>query len=317
MNQHKRGVLLVNLGTPDAPDTAAVKRYLKQFLSDPRVVDLSPLLWQCILRGVVLPFRSPRVAKLYQSVWMDEGSPLLVYSRRQQAALAKALPDTPVELGMSYGSPSLESAIEALLAQGVTHFDVLPLYPQYSCSTTGAVFDGIAGIFKRYRTLPSLNFIRSYATHPLYIEALAQSAEAAFAEHGEPDRLILSYHGIPVRYATTGDIYPAECEATTALLRERLNFPAEHIMHTYQSRFGREPWLAPYTDKTMHSLPGEGIKSVQVMCPGFSTDCLETLEEIKEQNKTFFLTAGGDEYHYIESLNDKGIHIKLLSALVG
>lgn len=207
-NQHKRGVLLVNLGTPDAPETLAVKRYLKQFLSDPRVVDVSPLLWQCILRGIVLPFRSPRVAKLYQSVWMEEGSPLLVYSRRQQAALAAQMPGTPVELGMSYGSPSLESAVDALLAQGVTHLDVLPLYPQYSCSTTAAVFDGLADIFKRRRTFPSLHFIRSYATHPLYIEALAQSAEAAFAEHGVPDRLILSYHGIPVRYAKEGDVYP-------------------------------------------------------------------------------------------------------------
>lgn len=268
-NQHKRGVLLVNLGTPDAPETPAVKRYLKQFLSDPRVVDVSPLLWQCILRGIVLPFRSPRVAKLYQSVWMEEGSPLLVYSRRQQAALAAQMPGTPVELGMSYGSPSLESAVDALLAQGVTHLDVLPLYPQYSCSTTAAVFDGLADIFKRRRTFPSLHFIRSYATHPLYIEALAQSAEAAFAEHGVPDRLILSYHGIPVRYAKEGDVYLAECEATTTLLRERLNFPAEHIMHTYQSRFGREPWLTPYTDETMKLLPSKGVKSVQVMCRDF------------------------------------------------
>ena len=316
-NQHKRGVLLVNLGTPDAPETPAVKRYLKQFLSDPRVVDVSPLLWQCILRGIVQPFRSPRVAKLYQSIWMEEGSPLLVYSRRQQAALAAQLPGTPVVLGMSYGSPSLESAVDALLEQGVTHLDVLPLYPQYSCSTTGAVFDGLADIFKRRRTFPSLNFIRSYATHPLYIEALAQSAEAAFAEHGEPDRLILSYHGIPVRYAEEGDIYPEECEATTALLRERLRFPAEHIMHTYQSRFGREPWLTPYTDETMKGLPLGGVRSVQVMCPGFSADCLETLEEIKEQNKGFFLSSGGEEYHYIESLNDDDIHIKLLHELVG
>ncbi|HAE76589.1 ferrochelatase [Morganella morganii] len=316
-NQHKRGVLLVNLGTPDAPETPAVKRYLKQFLSDPRVVDVSPLLWQCILRGIVLPFRSPRVAKLYQSIWMEEGSPLLVYSRRQQAALAAQLPGTPVALGMSYGSPSLESAVDTLLEQGVTHLDVLPLYPQYSCSTTGAVFDGLADIFKRRRTFPSLNFIRSYATHPLYIEALAQSAEAAFAEHGEPDRLILSYHGIPVRYAEEGDIYPEECEATTALLRERLRFPAEHIMHTYQSRFGREPWLTPYTDETMKGLPLGGVRSVQVMCPGFSADCLETLEEIKEQNKGFFLSSGGEEYHYIESLNDDDIHIKLLHELVG
>ncbi|EBQ6113381.1 ferrochelatase [Morganella morganii] len=316
-NQHKRGVLLVNLGTPDAPETPAVKRYLKQFLSDPRVVDVSPLLWQCILRGIVLPFRSPRVAKLYQSVWMEEGSPLLVYSRRQQAALAAQMPGTPVELGMSYGSPSLESAVDALLAQGVTHLDVLPLYPQYSCSTTAAVFDGLADIFKRRRTFPSLHFIRSYATHPLYIEALAQSAEAAFAEHGVPDRLILSYHGIPVRYAKEGDVYPAECEATTALLRERLNFPAEYIMHTYQSRFGREPWLTPYTDETMKLLPAKGVKSVQVMCPGFSADCLETLEEIKEQNKAFFLSSGGEEYHYIQSLNDADIHIKLLQELVG
>lgn len=249
--QSKPGVLTVNLGTPDAPTSKAIKRYLAEFLSDRRVVDTSPLLWWPLLHGVILPLRSPRVAKLYQSVWMEEGSPLLVYSRRQQKALAARMPDIPVELGMSYGSPNLPEAIEKLLAQGVTNLVILPLYPQYSCSTSAAVWDAVARVLKGYRRLPSISFIRDYAEHPAYISALKQSVERSFAEHGQPDRLVMSFHGIPKRYAQLGDDYPIRCEDTSRALRAALPLPAEKIIMTYQSRFGREPWLTPYTDETL------------------------------------------------------------------
>ncbi|MFA3760004.1 ferrochelatase [Yersinia sp. 2544 StPb PI] len=316
MMQSKLGVLMVNLGTPDAPTPQAVKRYLTEFLSDRRVVDTSPWLWWPLLRGVILPIRSPRVAKLYQSVWMDEGSPLLVYSRRQQKALAARMPEIPVELGMSYGSPNLPDAIDKLLAQGVTKLVVLPLYPQYSCSTSAAVWDAVARILKGYRRLPSVSFIRDYAEHPTYISALQQSVERAFALHGKPDRLILSFHGIPKRYAQLGDDYPQRCEDTSRALRGKLVLPAENIMMTYQSRFGREPWLTPYTDETLKSLPAQGIKHIQLICPGFSADCLETLEEIKEQNREIFMHAGGEKFEYIPALNDDEGHIDLLEQLI-
>ncbi|MBW5877254.1 ferrochelatase [Yersinia enterocolitica] len=318
MKQSKLGVLMVNLGTPDAPTPQAVKRYLAEFLSDRRVVDTSPWLWWPLLRGVILPIRSPRVAKLYQSVWMDEGSPLLVYSRRQQKALAERMPEIPVELGMSYGSPNLPDAIDKLLAQGVTKLVVLPLYPQYSCSTSAAVWDAVARILKDYRRLPSISFIRDYAEHPAYISALQQSVENSFAQHGKPDRLVLSFHGIPKRYAQLGDDYPQRCDDTSRALRDALSLslPAEQIMMTYQSRFGREPWLTPYTDETLKSLPSQGIKHIQLICPGFSADCLETLEEIKEQNREIFLHAGGEKFEYIPALNDDESHIDLLEQLV-
>ncbi|MFV8808522.1 ferrochelatase, partial [Yersinia enterocolitica] len=269
-----------------------------------------------LLRGVILPIRSPRVAKLYQSVWMEEGSPLLVYSRRQQKALAARMPDIPVELGMSYGSPNLPGAIDKLLAQGVTKLVVLPLYPQYSCSTSAAVWDAVARILKGYRCLPSISFIRDYAEHPAYISALKQSVENSFAQHGKPDRLVLSFHGIPKRYAQLGDDYPQRCEDTSRALRAEIALPAEQIMMTYQSRFGREPWLTPYTDETLKSLPSQGVKHIQLICPGFSADCLETLEEIKEQNREIFLHAGGEKFEYIPALNDDKAHIDLLEQLV-
>ncbi|MGU3413247.1 ferrochelatase [Enterobacteriaceae bacterium C34A] len=312
MRQTKTGILLANLGTPDAPTPEAVKRYLRQFLSDSRVVDTPRALWWPLLRGVILPLRSPRVAKLYQSVWMEEGSPLMVYSRRQQAALAKRLPDTPVALGMSYGSPSLESAVEELLAQDVDHIVVLPLYPQYSCSTVAAVWDELARILAKRRRIPGVSFIRDYADDSDYIQALASSVKASFAEHGEPDVLLLSYHGIPQRYADEGDDYSQRCRDTTRELVSALGISHDKVMMTFQSRFGREPWLTPYTDETLKMLGEKGVQHVQVMCPGFSADCLETLEEIAVQNKEFFLEAGGKKYEYIPALNANAEHIEMM-----
>lgn len=315
MRQTKTGILLANLGTPDAPTPEAVKRYLRQFLSDPRVVDTSPALWWPLLRGVILPLRAPRVAKLYQSIWMEDGSPLMVYSKAQQQALAQRLPDTPVALGMSYGSPSLESAVDELLASGVEHMVMLPLYPQYSCSTVAAVWDELARILARKRGIPGVSFIRDYADDSSYIDALAKSARDSFAQHGEPDLLLLSYHGIPQRYADEGDDYPQRCRDTTRELVSALGLPPEKVMMTFQSRFGREPWLTPYTDETLKMLAEKGTRHIQVMCPGFAADCLETLEEIAVQNREIFLEAGGKQYEYIPALNATPEHIEMMVKL--
>ncbi|MGS3448011.1 ferrochelatase [Klebsiella electrica] len=312
MHQTKTGILLANLGTPDAPTPDAVKRYLRQFLSDKRVVDTPRLLWWPLLRGVILPLRAPRVAKLYQSVWMEEGSPLMVYSRRQQQALAARLPDTPVALGMSYGSPALESAVDELLAQGVDHIVVLPLYPQYSCSTVAAVWDELARILAKKRAIPGISFIRDYADDASYIDALAASVRASFAVHGEPDVLLLSYHGIPQRFAHEGDDYPQRCRDTTRELVSALGLSPDRAMMTFQSRFGREPWLTPYTDETLKMLGEKGVKHIQVICPGFAADCLETLEEIAVQNREVFLEAGGQKYEYIPALNADSAHIEMM-----
>lgn len=315
MRQDQPGVLLVNLGTPDAPDAPAVKRYLKQFLSDPRVVDTPRWLWWPILNGAILPIRSPRVAKLYASVWMEEGSPLLVYSQRQRDALAARL-DMPVALGMSYGNPSLKSAVDSLMEQGVTRLIVLPLYPQFSCSTVAAVWDGLTSVFSGYRSLPDVQFIRDYAEHPGYIAALKASVERSFALHGKPDLLVMSYHGIPQRFADEGDDYPQRCRDTTDALTAALGLAPTEVMMTFQSRFGREPWLTPYTDETLKGLPAKGVKHIQIMSPGFSADCLETLEEISEQNREFFIHAGGSKFEYIPALNDDAQHIDMMLDLV-
>ncbi|AUH01669.1 ferrochelatase [Pectobacteriaceae bacterium CE70] len=316
MRQEKRGVLMVNLGTPDSPTPQAIKRYLAEFLSDRRVVDLTRWIWWPILYGIILPIRAPRVAKLYRSVWMKDGSPLLVFSRRQQQALAERLPDIPVALGMSYGSPSLHSALDSLLTQGVTQLTVLPLYPQYSCSTTAAVWDGLATLLKQYRRIPAIRFIRDYAEHPAYIAALKHRVEQSFAQYGVPDKLVISFHGIPQRYADEGDDYPLHCAATADALTVALGLPKERVLMTYQSRFGREPWLTPYTDETLKGLPAQGVKHIQVICPGFAADCLETLEEIQEQNRDVFLHAGGERFAYIPALNADPMHIDLFEQLV-
>lgn len=317
MRQEKYGVLMVNLGTPEAPTSQAVRRYLAEFLSDRRVVDTPRILWWPLLRGVILPLRSPRVAKLYQSIWMAQGSPLMVFCQRQQAALAAVLPDAQVELAMSYGSPSLPAALKRLLDLDITKLVILPLYPQYSSSTSASIWDAVARILAGYRRLPSISFIRDYAEHPAYIAALAQSVRSSFAEHGEPDRLVISFHGIPVRYAREGDDYPQRCEDTRRALATALDFPAARVMMTFQSRFGRDPWLTPATDMTLKELPAQGVKHIQVICPGFSSDCLETLEEIKVQNCEIFTHAGGEIFHYIPALNDDAAHIELFRQLVG
>ncbi|MGR5133108.1 ferrochelatase [Vibrio alfacsensis] len=314
-NNNKQGVLLVNLGTPDEPTTPAVKRFLSQFLHDHRVVDMTRWLWCPILHGIILPIRAPKVAKLYQSVWMDEGSPLMVYSKRQAEKLRLAL-GMPVELGMTYGNPSLLSGFEALQAQGVENVIVLPLYPQYSGTTTAAVSDGMTKAFQKMPVMPEFSFIRDYHNHPKYIAALAQSVREHWEAHGQGDYLLCSYHGIPKRYADNGDIYPQHCEMTTRLLGEALGLSEEKIGMTYQSRFGREEWLQPYTDKTLEVLPSQGKKKLNVITPAFSADCLETLEEISEECHEIYLEAGGESFSYIPCLNDNDLHIEMMAELV-
>ncbi|MFB9217453.1 ferrochelatase [Vibrio sinaloensis] len=314
-NKNKQGVLLVNLGTPDEATAPAVKKFLSQFLHDQRVVDMTRWLWCPILHGVILPIRSPKVAKLYQTVWMEDGSPLMVYSKRQAKKLQQAT-DMPVELGMTYGTPSLQSGIEALISQGVEEVIVLPLYPQYSGTTTAAVSDGLAKAFKKIPVMPAYRFVRDYHEHPLYIKALAESVRRSWDKNGRGDYLLCSYHGIPKRYADNGDIYPQHCERTTELLGKELGLSSEQIGMTYQSRFGREEWLQPYTDKTLEQLPSRGVKKLDIIAPAFSSDCLETLEEISEQCCEIFEEHGGESFTYIPCLNDDDQHIEMMVNLI-
>lgn len=315
MTEPKIGVLLANLGTPDEPTTPAVKRYLKQFLSDPRVIDLPKWKWQFILNAFVLPRRSPKVAEAYRSIWTEEGSPLLAISRQQQKAVQSYFnvkgKNVVVELGMSYGNPSMESAVANLLAQDVEKIIVLPLYPQYSSSTTASVFDAFAHALTQHKKMVPFEFIHSYYDHPLYIKALANSVQLA-----DDELLLFSFHGIPQRYETEGDFYPNHCRETARLVVEELKLEPHQWFLSFQSRFGSEEWLQPYTDETLEGFPAKGVKKVAVICAGFSADCLETLEEIAEENRENFEHKGGESYRYIPALNANGDHIRLLTHLI-
>jgi len=311
------GVLLTNLGTPDAPTTKALRRYLKEFLWDPRVVEQPRWLWWLVLNGVILNLRPAKSAAAYRKVWTDEGSPLLAISKKQRDKLDHHLRDAygehvHVELAMRYGNPSIKSGLEALRAKNCQKIVVLPLYPQYSATTTASTFDAVADVLTSWRRIPELHMIDSYHDHPAYIEALAQSVRAYWAQHGEPERLLMSYHGIPERYFESGDPYPCHCRKTARLLREQLGLDEESAFVAFQSRFGREPWMQPYTDATLKQWGEQGVKSVDVICPGFSADCLETIEEIAMENRDYFLEAGGLQYRYIPALNDDDAHMNAL-----
>jgi protoporphyrin/coproporphyrin ferrochelatase len=317
----RMGLLITNLGTPDAPTTRALRRYLAEFLSDPRVVEVPRLLWMLILHGIILRIRPRRSAHAYQSVWTEAGSPLMLHTLAQRDALRAALQpqwgdDLVVECAMRYGNPSIASVLESMQQQGVRQLLVLPLYPQYSAATTASTFDALAADFTRRRWLPDLRFVSHYHDFSPYIEALAGQVEAYWAEHGRPDKLLMSYHGVPQRYLDNGDPYHCECHKTSRLLAERLGLNRDQYLTTFQSRFGREEWLKPYTDHTMKALPGQGVRHIQVICPGFSSDCLETIEEIDVENRGYFLAAGGEQYHYIPALNAQPSHISALQALV-
>jgi protoporphyrin/coproporphyrin ferrochelatase len=316
------GVLLMNLGTPDAPTIPAVRRYLAEFLSDPRVVELPRALWWMILNGVILQLRPARSAKAYQSVWTEDGSPLLYFAKRQAAALQErlsaAMPGpVRVELAMRYGNPSVPDALARLSAAGARRLLVLPLYPQYSATTTASTFDAVAKELMTWRWVPELRFVTQYHDHPAYIAALAQSVRDHWAEHGEPERLLLSFHGIPKDYFLQGDPYHCHCHKTGRLLAEALKLPRERWELSFQSRVGNKEWLRPYTDELLKEWGAAGVGKVHVMCPGFSADCLETLEEIAEENRHYFTAAGGGEYQYIAALNDRPDHMDMLAKLVG
>jgi len=317
----RTGVLLVNLGTPDAPTTSALRRYLGEFLWDKRVVDLPRPLWWMILHGFILNVRPKRSATLYRKVWTEHGSPLMDISLRQQSALQALLdaehPDMfHIEPGMRYGHPSIATAMLALRHAGCTQILVLPLYPQYSLTTTESTFDAVNAVMQTHRDMPKVHRIRHYHEHPAYIAALATSIREDIAVHGQPDKLLFSFHGIPKRYHENGDPYPDECHRTAALLAEALELNDDAWMLTFQSRFGREEWMQPYTDKTLKSLPAQGGGSVAVVCPGFAADCLETLEEISIQNRSFFMNAGGQSFRYIPALNDRPYHIQALADII-
>lgn len=313
----KMGLLLCNLGTPQAPTKAALKVYLKEFLSDPRIVELPRLLWWLVLNLVILKIRPRKSAKSYQSVWTQEGSPLAVYTQKQAESLRQLRKDDIViDWAMRYGQPSINQALDKMQAQGVEKLLILPLYPQYSATTTASTFDAIAKDFQQRRWLPELHFITSYHDHKAYIDALCESIKDTWRNRDKPQKLVLSYHGIPQRYLHNGDPYHCHCHKTSRLVAQQLQLAPDDYVTTFQSRFGREPWLQPYTDATLKELAQQGVRSVQVICPGFSSDCLETLEEIDDENRDYFLHAGGQDFHYIPALNDQPKHIDAINQIV-
>jgi len=319
------GILITNLGTPDAPTKEALKPYLKEFLMDPRVVEPPPArwLWRLILNGIILNTRPEKSAEAYQTIWDSEGegAPLLNITQRQVDAIAKNVRPhfqgrVEFSLGMRYGNPSIASGLKALQAKGCQRILVLPLYPQYAAATTASTFDAVTAELQTWRWLPEIRFINHYHRHTGYIKALANSIREHQAQHGKPQLLILSYHGVPQRYLDNGDPYHCECHVTSRLVAEELNLSKEEYQTTFQSLFGKEEWIKPYTDATLKALPAKGIKNIQVICPGFSADCLETIEEIGEENREYFEEAGGEKFGFIRCLNDREDHTQALADLV-
>jgi ferrochelatase len=311
-------VPLINLGTPSAPTASAVRRYLAQFLSDRRVVDYPRWLWLPLLYGVILSVRPSRSARAYAKIWTPQGSPLLVNSRALTTKLAAELRDTKlrVELAMTYGQPAIDEVVHGLLADGVRRVLLLPLFPQYSATSTAAGFDAVFAALRGERRIPEIRSIADYHADAGYIEALAAAVEKYWFTHGRGERLLLSFHGIPERYVNAGDPYRDQCLETARLLRERLGISEAELVLAFQSRVGRERWLAPYTDETLAQLAHSGVRHVQALCPGFAVDCLETLEEIAIRGREEFLAAGGQRLDYIPALNAADAHVRLLANLI-
>lgn len=314
------GILLVNLGTPAAPTAAALRPYLRQFLSDPRVVEIPRLIWWPILHGFILTRRPAKSAEKYASVWTDEGSPLKVHTERQAKLVAgyftqAGRPDLVVDWAMRYGAPSVIDGLVRLRARHCDRILVVPLYPQYAASTTASAMDQVAECLQHWRDLPELRYVRNFHDHPDYIGALAQSVRDHWMKNGQADKLIMSFHGIPRRSLDLGDPYHCECYKTARLVAEALELPTERWQVTFQSRFGKAEWLKPYTEPTLQALAAGGLRSVDVMCPGFVADCLETLEEVAMECKTAFLSAGGQQFHYIPCLNERHDWIAALIAV--
>jgi ferrochelatase len=314
------GILLANLGTPDAPDKASLKRYLAEFLSDPRVIELPKWKWWPILNLIVLQTRPAKSAELYKEIWTEEGSPLLVFAESQKEKLEtrlKAKLESPVyvEIGMRYGNPGIREGMEKLRDKGVRKLLVVPLYPQYSATSTASVYDLVFDVLKSWRVVPELRALMSYNDHPLFVEALANSIKESWKDREQPEKLIFSYHGIPSRYFEGGDPYHCNCHKTTRLVVEKLGLKEDQYLTTFQSIFGREEWLKPATDKTIEGLAKDGLKRLDVICPGFSCDCLETLEEIEGENREIFEEHGGETFNYIPCLNDSEGFIDCLEQL--
>ncbi len=317
----KKAILLVNLGTPDSYQVKDVRKYLKEFLSDRRVIEASPLFWQPILRLFVLPFRSPKTAKLYQKIWFEDKqfSPLMYYTQSQACKLADKLGNhMMVDFAMRYGEPSIKAKIEALSIQGVTEITIVPLYPQYSATTTASVYDEVFRVLQTMRYQPNIVGIAPYYQHPAYIEALKKSVINHLATIDfTPDILLLSFHGIPLECVQKGDPYQMHCLRTFELLKSALSETKLNIQMSFQSRFGPKEWLKPYTTEVLANLAKEGKKNVLVMAPGFAADCLETLEELRETEYETFLNAGGGHYAVIPCLNDRDGHIEMLKTIIG
>jgi protoporphyrin/coproporphyrin ferrochelatase len=310
------GVLLINLGTPQQPTAKAVRRYLAEFLSDRRVVELPSWLWQPLLKMLILPIRSRQSAKLYRSIWLEEGSPLAVYSQRLAQKIQQNLGVRfKVCLAMRYGPPSIASALQTLQADAnITSIVILPLYPQYAAATTASCFDVIADFFKQQRVIPTLHFIHAYFTHPAYLNALTAHLQQEMKQHN--DYLLFSFHGLPQRSVDLGDPYEQQCYATAHQLAKNLSLATHQYQVVFQSRFGRTQWLQPYCETVLAELPKRGIRRVTVTCPGFAVDCLETLEEIAKRYREIFLQAGGEAFYYIPALNDDDRHSAGLATLI-
>jgi ferrochelatase len=315
------GVLVVNLGTPDSPSYFAVQRYLREFLGDRRVIDTSRLIWLPLLYGAILPLRPLRTARKYRKIWLPEGSPLAVYSKRLAAKIGAELhasfgDQVRVALAMTYGNPSIALAVQSLAEHNVKKLLVLPLYPQYCSSTTGSVFDRTTRALRYWRWLPETRFVNGYCQDAEYIEALAAQILKVWAEIGERSHLLFSYHGIPAEYVAGGDPYQMQAEATTRLVVSRLGLTEDEWSHCYQSRFGSVEWLRPYTEDTLKGLLGRGVRKVTVASPSFAVDCLETLEEVAIEYRDTFLQLGGERLTLVPALNDDDRHARVLAAIV-
>lgn len=316
-----QAVLLANLGTPNAPTAKALRPWLAEFLGDERVIDIRPRWWWwLILHGVILRTRPARSAKAYRKIWIPEGSPLRVFSEQLRDAVAATLssrgPAPQVELAMRYGPPSITDTIARLQADGVRKLLILPMYPQYSATSTGSVIDAVADAMKSLRWPPEVRIVNDYHDYPAWLDALAGSVRAHWQTHGRGDRLLLSFHGIPERYVRLGDPYLEQCQTIATNLRQRLDVNESQAPMSFQSRVGREQWLQPYTDQTVRKLAQEGVRQLDVICPGFAVDCLETLEEIAMQNAEFFTVAGGESLRYIPALNASAAHAEALASLI-
>ena len=319
MTTKKTAVLLANLGSPTAPTTKAVRRFLADFLWDPRVVNLPRPLWWMILNFFVLPFRPSKSAKAYQKVWHEKGSPLTYLTRQLTEKMAEQLSSQGVitNYAMRYGEPSIAKQLKAFKAEGVTDIIILPLYPQYSSTTTASIYDDLIKELNQWRHLPNFQFISDYHQDAHYISAVAESIKQAWHEQAKNELLIMSFHGLPEVLTKWGDPYFHQCHRTAWLIAEALGLNESQWMLVFQSRFGKAEWLKPYCVDTLEVLPGQGVKTVDVVCPGFAVDCLETLEEIAMENKSIFLEAGGTDYRYISALNDSVSHVSALIDLIG